>query len=136
MWRGYGPGKDATGIYDVESERWMVQPTTGPPPLGQYGGGCTTVMNHLYCFGGYDRFLSKTNDLYKMNCQSFKWSKIHPRSERSLWPSKKAYCGLIAVDETTLACFGGNGESGYTNEFHLFDLKQGATINVFILVHS
>ena len=25
---------------------------------------------------------------------------------------------------------------GLVNEFHLFDLKQGAIINVFILVHS
>ena len=40
------------------------------------------------------------------------------------------------MNATTLACFGGYGESGYTNEFHLFDLKQGAIINVFILVHS
>ena len=54
VWRGGGPGKDATtiGIYNVQSEQWMVQPTTGPPPPGQWGGGCTTVMNHLYCFGG------------------------------------------------------------------------------------
>ena len=138
VWRGYGPGKDATTIriYNVQSEQWMVQPTTGPPPPGQDGGGCTAVMNHLYCFGGCLGGLSYCSDLHKLNCQSFEWSKIHPTNERSLWPSKKGYCGLVAVDETTLACFRGWRESGYTNEFHLFDTKQGAIINVFILVHS
>ena len=140
MWRGDGPGEDATTIamYNVQSEQWMVQPTTGPPPPGQWGGGCTTVMNHLYCFGGWDgSSLSKCNHLHKLNCQSFEWSKIHPRNKGSLWPNKKRGCGFITINATTLACFGGYGESGqYTNEFHLFDLKQGAIINVFILVHS
>ena len=89
-------------------------------------------MNHLYCFGGF----SYSNDLHKLNCQSFEWRKIYPRNEELLWPGRKGYCGLVAIDETTLACFGGNGESGRTNEFHLFDLKQGAIINVFILVYS
>ena len=83
--------------YKVQSEQWTVQPTTGPPPPGQYGGGCTTVMNHLYCFGGYYGLSSNLNDFYKMNCQSFEWSKIHPRNEGSLWPSKKAYCGLCPL---------------------------------------
>ena len=137
VWRGDGPGADATtiGVYNKENECWMVQPTTGRPPPGQYGGGFTTVMNHLYCFGG-GYGLSYSNDLHKLNCQSFEWSKIHPRNEESLWPRRKAYCGLVAVNETTLACFGGYVEGGYINEFHLFDLKQGAIINVFILVHS
>ena len=135
VWRGVGPEEDVTTIwiYNVLSEQWVVQPTTGPPLPGQYGGGCTTVMNHLYCFGGGYPYC---NDLYKLNCQSFEWSKIHPRNEESLWPSKKAYCGLVSLDGTTLACFGGSVKSGFTNEFHLFDLKQGAIINVFILVHS
>ena len=43
-------------------------------------------------------FLS-CNDFYKMNCQSFEWSKIHPRNEGSLWPSKKAgCCGLVTIE--------------------------------------
>ena len=138
VWRGYGPGNNATTIriYNFKCEQWTLQQTTGPPPPGQEGGGCTTVMNHLYCFGGGYGGFSYSNDLHKLNCQSFEWNKIHPRNEGSLWPDKKANSGLVAVDETTLACFGGFGKSGFTNEFHLFDLKQGAIINVFILVHS
>ena len=122
VWRGHGSEKDATtiGIYNVESEQWTIQPTTGPPPPGQSGGRFTTLMNHLYCFGGWNGSCF-SNDLHKLNCQSFEWSKIHP----SLLPTKKSGCGLVALDETTLACFGGVGGSGRTNEFHLFDLQEG-----------
>ena len=135
VWRGYAPGEkaNAIGIYNVESELWTIQPTTGPPPPGHDGGGCTTLMNHLYCFGGGCEGFSYCNDLHKLNCQSFEWNKIHPRNEGSLWPDEKDGCCLLALDERTLACFGGYGESGCTNEFHLFDTKQGA---VFILIYS
>ena len=54
LWRGRGPAEKTTtvGVYDLETKKWTLQPTTGPTPNGLYSGGCAALGNHLYCFGG------------------------------------------------------------------------------------
>ena len=132
-------------MYNILTEQWTLTPTTGPPPPGLWGGGCAIIMNHLYCFGGYNGS-SHFNDLHKLNLKSFQWSKVHPQN-LSEQPICKAGCGLIAVNERTLVCFGGYGiepthvqpgstftrnifgSDGWTNEFHLFDTQEGIITN-------
>ena len=142
LWRGAGPAKTATtiGVYNVQTEQWTLTPTTGPPPPGWVGGGCAIIMNHLYCFGGYDG-PSWSNDFHKLNLETFQWSKVHPKSSLSEQPVCKEGCGLIAMNERTLVCFGGWGSEpthvqpgstfsdGWTNEFHLFDTQEGIITN-------
>ena len=145
-WRGGGREKTTSiGVYNVQTEQWTLTPTTGPPPPGLWVGGCTIIVNHLYCFGGYDGS-SWFNDLYKLNLETFQWSKVHPKNGLSEQPISKTDCGLIAVDERTLVCFGGwgsesthvqpgstftriGGREGRTNEFHLFDTQEGIITN-------
>ena len=144
LWRGKGPGERATtvGIYDPLTEQWTLQPTTGPPPPGVGYGGCASLENHFYCFGGYDG-CSFFSDLHKLDLETFQWSKLHARNDPSEWPLCKTGSGVVTVNKKTLACFGGycnaptkpgstftrntklaNG-SGWTNELHLFDLQEG-----------
>ena len=143
-WRGWGREKTTSiGVYDVQTEQWTLAPTTGPPPPGLWSGGCGVMMNHLYCFGGFDRS-SQFNDLHKLNLDTFQWSKVHPKNSLSEQPICKAGCGLIAMNERTLVCFGGYGSKpthvqpgskftwsigsgGRTYEFHLFDTQEGTT---------
>ena len=103
-------------------------------------------MNNLYCLGGYDGS-TWFNDLHELNLETFQWSNVHPKSNSSEQPIRKSSCGLVAVNERTLACYGGFGTApthvqigstftrsigreGQTNEFHLFDIQEGIiTIN-------
>ena len=133
LWRGKGPGERATtvGIYDPLTEQWVLQPTTGPPPPGVFGGGCAAIGSHLYCFGGYNGS-SFFNDLHQLNLRSFRWRKLCPRNTPLELPVCKSGCGIVAVGERTLACFGGYGivpdheeRSGWTNELHLLDVQEG-----------
>ena len=144
-WRGRGPGEKATtiAVYTPTREEWTLQPTTGPPPPGLSAGGCASIANHFYCFGGYDGS-SYFNDLHKLNLETLKWSNIPTTNPR---PICKAGCGLVSMDERFLVCFGGHGigptqpgptftrntdntdGSGWTNEFHLFDVQEGTIIN-------
>ena len=146
-WRGTGPVETATtlGVYNVQTEQWTLIPTTGPPPPRLRSGGCSIVVKHLYSFGGYDGS-SPFNDLHKLNLETLQWSKVHPKNNVSEQPICKVGCGLIAVNERTLVCFGGwgiepthvqpgssftrgYGSVGWTNEFHLFDTQEGIITN-------
>ena len=141
VWRGWGPAREATtiGIFNPTNEEWTLQPTTGAPPSGLWGGGCVSIANDLYCFGGYNGS-SYFNDLHKLNLETFQWSKVHPRNIQTNWPMPKIGCGFVTVNNNTLCCFGGcNEDSGYTNEFHLYDVQKGTIYNnsllYFVFVH-
>ena len=133
-WKGIGPSEWETtlGIFNTRTEQWTLQPTTGSPPPGVWSGGCASVGDHLYCFGGSDGS-SRFNTLHKLNLKTFHWSRVHPTSDPSEWPRCKNVFGLIAKDERTLVCFGGyavDPEKGQhacnkTNEFHLFHIQEG-----------
>ena len=145
-WRGRGRDKTTSiGVHDVQTEQWTLTPTTGSPPPGLWNGRCAVVTNHLYCFGGWNGS-SRFNDLHKLNLETFQWSKVHPKNSSSEQPVCKVGCGLIAVNERTLVCFGGYASEpthvqpgstftthirsrGWTNEFHLFDTQEGIITN-------
>ena len=145
-WRGQGREKATTiGVYNVQTERWTLTHTSGSPSPGLFDGGCAIIANYLYCFGGWDES-SRFNDLYKLQLESFQWNKVNPRNNSSDQPTCKASCGFVAVNERTLACFGGYssepthiqpgstftkdvGSNGWTNEFHFFDIQEGIVTN-------
>ena len=144
-WRGQGREKAMTiGVYSVETKQWTLTPTTGPPPPGLWAGECAIIKNHLFCFGGYDGS-SWFNDLYKLNLETLQWSKVHSQNNSSEQPISKVGCGLTAINERALVCFGGYGShqthvqsgatfmrgigsGGWINEFHLFDIQEGIVI--------
>ena len=129
VWRGDGPAVEATtiGIFNPTNEEWTLQPTTGTPPPGLAYGVCASIGNDLYCFGGYNGS-SYSNDLHKLNLETFQWSKVHPRNDQTNWPVPKTGCGFVTIN-TTLCCFGGYNDSGWTNEFLLYDVQEGTSCN-------
>ena len=128
------PTKEATtiGIFNPTNEEWTLQPTTGTPPPGLWEGGCTSIGNDLYCFGGNNRS-SYCNDLHKLNLDTFQWSKVHPKNGQRNWPMPKIACGFAAINQRTLCCFGGFTGSVLTNEFHLYDVQEGTSYNYSLL---
>ena len=145
LWRGWGPQKNASTIriFNPVNEQWTVQPTTGTLPPGLSDGGCASIGNSLYCFGGYNGS-SRFNELHKLNIETYHWSKVQPKNDRSEWPIGKRGCSCVAIDNRTLCCFGGYGKFSspqpgseftkdkeftdglaWTNEFHFFDVQEG-----------
>ena len=129
VWRGGGPAKEATtiGIFNPTNEKWTLQHTTGTLPPRMWGGGCAFIGKDMYCFGGRkessNNGSSYFNDLHKLNLETFQWSKVHPKNDQTNWPMPKSGCGFVTINNTTLCCFGGFSlDSGWTNEFHLYDV--------------
>ncbi len=149
LWRGWGPGERGSNIiavYDPSTELWNLLPTTGPLPPGKWGGCSVCVGRCLYTFGGRDGS-SYFNDMSKLDLDTLQWTKVQTSGSQ---PMKKAFCGLVRVNERTLCCIGGyaiegptqpgstftktgrSDGSGQTNEFHFFDTQNGKFVNVHI----
>ena len=141
MWRGYGPGRGSNiiAVYDPSTELWSLLPTTGPLPPGERSGCSVGVGRCLYTFGGLGGS-SYVNDMSKLDLDTLQCTKFQTSGSQ---PMKKAFCGLVRVNERTLCCFGGEGIEGptqpgstftksglsdgigQTNEFHFFDTQNG-----------
>ena len=133
-------------IFDVFSETWKTRTATGAPPPGLIGGACTVVSETLYHFGGTDG-QSRYNTLHCLDTLSLNWRELHDHAQNPAdQPMPKSGCGLVTYKDTaSLAVFAGYGipcyptqpgatfiqntkytdGSGWTNEFHLFNLTNG-----------
>ncbi|XP_064387422.1 uncharacterized protein LOC135335784 [Halichondria panicea] len=141
VWRGLCSrlGSNIIAVFDPSTEQWSLKPTTGPQPPGEWSGCSVCVGHYLHIFGGHDGN-DFVNDMYKLDLDTFHWTKARSSGSR---PIKKNGCGLVCLNKITLGCFGGfgiegptqpgstftsNGQpdrSGRTNEFHLFDVRNG-----------
>ncbi len=124
-WRGVGPtrGSNIIAVYDPSTELWSLLPTTGPLPPGKRGGCCVCVGRCLYTFGGKD-VSSYYNDTSKLDLDTLQWTKDQTSGSQ---PIKKAYCGLVRVNERTLCCIGGYGIAGTTQPGSKFTRNTGFT---------
>lgn len=98
---------------------------------------------HLYVYGGYDGS-DWQSSLHQLDTKSWMWKDI----SSSAGPMKKSACGMVAYD-SKLVLFGGYGSPsgpiqrgaeliknvgrstnvrGWTNELHVFDLKEGEKV--------
>ena len=140
-------------IFDTITETWANKTTAIVPhaPLGLYFCACTVVSETLYHFGGrYDR--TYYNALRSLNAVSNtqQWEELHAKNPADQ-PMPKSACGIAAYHDKAhgiegLAVFAGYGRSnnpikdgesfvwhekfhddpkrGWTNELHLFNLKN------------
>ena len=139
-WGGMGPElcrSTTISMFDCYTEQWTQKKTTGDPPPGLAEGCCAVVGDVMYVFGGYDGSMFY-NDVHSLDTSSdtLEWNEVEARN-RYEGPICKAGCGLVAVNEQTLACFGGLGivstrsgtnyanECEWTNEFHFLDVRKG-----------
>ena len=133
-------------IFDIFSETWKTRTATGARPPGLIGGACTVVSETLYHFGGNDGH-SWYNTLHCLDTLLLDWRELHGHAQNPAdQPMPKTGCGLVTYTDTaSLALFAGYGiprhptqagakfvrdtkfsdGSGWTNEFHLFDLTNG-----------
>ena len=120
----YGGNTDEKSVFGFlqKEEVWKRHTTTGTPPLpvGQLElrvGACTSVGDVIYMYGGYNSRSEAQGGLYSLDVREMKWSKV------SNGP-RLGGCG-IAHRKNKLVVFGGYGDSGRSNELHIFDLEEG-----------
>ena len=130
-------------IFDPYLETWEEHPTTGVPPPGLYFGACTSLLDSLYWFGGWDGS-SRYNSLHRLDTTTLKWREIQPLNQAD-GPMRKNGCGMVSFLQDKLAVFGGYGiptgptqpgamftkntdstdGSGWSNELHVFTITEG-----------
>ena len=133
---------EVINIFDSYTEMWKERSTTGVPPPGLQDGCLTFLCDDLYYFGGFDGKRAH-NSLHKLQTRTLEWQDIKQANPAG-GPLPKCGCGMVAYQQQ-LAVIGGfcstptsplqSGAEfikssritgyGWTNEFHLFSIKEG-----------
>lgn len=109
---------ETVSVYDVKSQKWYLQNTTGdiPPQLTQFCSVLASASDgsshNIYIYGGYDGIKLNNNpsdDVYILSLPSFKWIKAyngtqtHGRSSHrciKIYPDQMLALGGLRVDPT------------------------------------
>ena len=130
-------------IFDPYLETWEKHHTTGVPPPGLYDGACTSLLDSLYWFGGWNGSFY-CNSLHRLDTTTLEWSEIQPLNQAD-GPMRKHGCGMVSFLQDKLAVFGGHGiptgptqpgamftkntdytdGRGWSNELHVFTITEG-----------
>ena len=135
-------------IFDPCLETWEKHHTTGVPPPGLYAEACTSLLDSLYWFGGYDGNSDYHNSLHRLDPTTLEWRQLPPLNEAD-GPMRKIGCGMVSFLQDQLAVFGGYGIPagptqpgamftkdtlnyidwwGWSNELHVFDITESMHI--------
>ena len=132
VWGGRGgPGKSVVLVtsivhhYDPDSETWNTNTCEGPHPPGIRQGACASDGHHLYTYGGWDEGGNLQGTLHLLDTRSRRWKLISSEGG----PIRKRGSRMIVYD-SKIVLFGGFGKSGWTNELHTFNLKEGERLHI------
>ena len=128
--------------FDPYSELWEQRQVEGDAPLpGTYAAASTSLHDDLFSFGGWNdkKYL---NEVRRLDSKTWRWCQLSPQNAEGA-PMPKFGCGMISFGEC-LGMFGGyviprgptepqsfikdtrfTDGRGWTNEFHIFHLKEG-----------
>ena len=152
MWGGitqdfYRGGRDklksTVNVFDPYLETWQKQRTTGVPPSGLFNGAAVAHSTSLYSFAGHNG-IARHNSLHVLDTDTLMWTDVQV-SNTTHSPTPKTGCGMVFFGTHHLATIGGYGVptqpiqtgssfyknpdhtdgSGWTNEFHVFDVTEG-----------
>ena len=132
-----------TETFDPYWEVCEQHNTTGVPPPGLYLGACTAIGESMYSYGGYDGQF-RYNTLHQLDATRRQWREVQVHNP-SEGPMKKTGCAMISYNGDKLVLIGGcgiptgplqpgstfirnschTGGRGWTNELHLFHLREG-----------
>ena len=87
-------------VFHCESGDWVCQPTSGAPPLGVRGYGCTAVGDTLHFFGGHcNHGNCFHNSIHSLSTSSLHWMELSPTTSEGGAPMRKGYCGMVAFKD-------------------------------------
>ena len=129
--------------YDPINQVWRQLTTTGTFHPGLSAVACVTYGDHLYTYGGFDG-RDVCGMLSQLNLRTLVWARLSQEAAAG-GPMRKDACGMAHFGGDKLAVIGGyadpsgpiqagssfvlnerfNDGSGWTNEFHVFDIGKG-----------
>ena len=93
-------------VFHCETGDWIRQPTSGAPPLGVSGYGCTAVGDTLHFFGGwcnhgewFYRGNCYHNSIHSLSTSSLHWVELSPTTSEGGAPMRKSRCGTVAFKD-------------------------------------
>ena len=88
-------------VFHSERGDWTRQPTSGAPPLGVNGYGCTAAGDALHFFGGYcNHDVCYHNSIHSLtSTSSLHWVELSPTTSEGGAPMRKGYCGTVAFKD-------------------------------------
>ena len=137
-------------IFDPYSESWEQRQVEGNAPSpGTYYAASASLHDDFFSFGGGDESENYFNTVHRLDTKTWCWSQVSPQNADGA-PMPKSGCGMIAF-RNSLVVFGGYGvprgptephsfiksvaylrfiqtiydDSGWTNEFHIYNLSEG-----------
>ena len=131
-------------VFHSERGDWTRQPTSGPPPLGVCGYGCTAVGDALHFFGGWcNHDECYHNSIHSLSTSSLHWVELSPTASEGGAPMRKSAYGTVAFkdgEEDILYIVAGHGPTPsyrqpgaqykaiisdrvFCNEQHMFSLS-------------
>ena len=133
--------------YDPINHAWHQLITAGAFHPGLSAVACTSFGDHLYAYGGSDG-IELHAVLSQLDIKTLIWTRLS--SETADGPMRKDASGMVYFDSNKLAVIGGyadpsgsvqkgstfvlneffNDGSGWSNEFHIFEMKSGKANNV------
>ena len=139
---------NAVEIFNPYSELWEQKQTDGETlPPGTCEAASASIRNRLYAFGGLCS-TKESNALHRLDTKRWRWSQLAPQNAEGA-PLPKFGCGMVAFSSESgenLGVFAGHAlphraqqlpsgtflknkdhadGSGFTNEFHVFNLMKG-----------
>ena len=154
VWGGKAVANTSLQVYHPCLESWRQLDTHGPPPPGLYLGASAHSENYLYAYGGYVG--SYIGCLHRLDTKTSSWTQLATHSADA--PMKKKESGMIIYDNSVIVIGGAgirNGPiqpgsewrkgrdkdddedpktTGWTNEMHKYDLREGEGVNCASLV--
>ena len=141
--------------FDPLNDVWRKLTTRGALHPGLSAVACASFGGYLYTFGGFDgEKLHST--LSQLDLITLEWSQLSPEEEVN-GPMRKDACGMVLFDDSKkLAVIAGYAlptgpiqpgstfvpnelfadGTGWTNEFHVFDISAGDHITVVTVSRS
>ena len=88
-------------VFHSDIGDWTRQPTSGAPPLGVVGYGCTAVGDHaLHFFGGYcNHGDCYHNSIHSLSTSSLHWVELSPSTSEDGAPMKKTGSRMVAFKD-------------------------------------
>ena len=137
--------------YDSVNQVWHQLKTTGTFHPGLSAVACTAFGDYMYAYGGSDG--SELHAvLSQLDMKTLVWTQLS--LEAGDGPMRKDACGIVYFDGNKLAVIAGyadpsgpiqqgstfilneffNEGSGWTNEFHVFDIMEGELVSNYNLM--
>ena len=133
-------------IFNPYFESWEQKQVNGDELIpGTYASASASLRADLYTFGGLNASTpnKESNALHRLDTKTWRWHILSPHGAEGA-PLPKFGCGMVAFSSEYLGVFGGHAlppskpvvgsfiknsdqldGSGWTNEFHIFNLMKG-----------